>query len=111
MSEENKVPQPVKDTVAKMLEKIRCEKPPTSIVTGLPPKPETNIVGVCSDKEPVPRPPLGVMPEKIWNERRAFDLMEALIRERDSEYGEPGHAPNKTWLIELADILPKVIGD
>jgi hypothetical protein len=47
------------------------------------------------------KPPLGVMPQEIWYEKRINDLLRAI-----SEYSSCGlFGPTHKWTLELADIL------
>lgn len=47
-----------------------------------------------------PVPPLGIMPRKLWNERRVVDIVEAAKRFRDAGYDIP-----KEWQDEYNDLI------
>jgi len=50
---------------------------------------------------PKEKPPLGVMPERLWKERRISDLIRAI-----GEYADdPNRKPKPEWCLELADLL------
>jgi hypothetical protein len=62
-------------------------------------KPETpNRVGSMRllDAEPATRPPLGVMPEWLWREKRMWEIIHALHR-----HSEAMHSYPTEWLEEL----------
>jgi hypothetical protein len=46
------------------------------------------------------KPPLGIMPRKIWDDRRYFDLVDAINR-----YVEAKIDPPQEWLDEFSEIL------
>lgn len=49
--------------------------------------------------EKVEKPPLGVMPRRIWQEKRSEDLVAAMVR-----YTEAGKLIDADWLRELSDL-------
>ena len=53
-----------------------------------------------NDSDPQTKPPLGIMPEKIWKQKRAFDLIECVAR-----YSTAGMPVHNEWLAELGKLL------
>jgi len=50
-----------------------------------------------------PKPPIGIMPERIWVQRRTLDLLGAMSR-----YVEAGLPVDPEWIFELErHVLPK----
>lgn len=54
------------------------------------------------DKEVSLKPPLGIIPEVIWNERRIWDILDAIRR-----YVQVGKSCPVEWLDELENLLQK----
>ena len=56
------------------------------------------------------KPPLGVMPEKLWKECRVWDLIGGLSRARDARsYGPESLEKHGVWLDELRRLLNEVL--
>lgn len=71
-----------------------------------------NIEGICTARSdykcifsyiPVTKPPLGVMPRKIWDRKRQDQLAEAITR-----YSEAGYKIPKEWLDEYNEISERL---
>lgn len=56
-----------------------------------------------TDSEPQVKPPLGIEPEYIWKQKRAFALVEAIAR-----YSTAGIGVRNEWLSELGALLSEL---
>ena len=52
------------------------------------------------DYDPQTKPPLGIEPEYIWKQKRAFALLETIAR-----YSTAGMSARNEWLTELGKLL------
>lgn len=62
--------------------------------------------------EPRPdKPPLGIMPELLWKERRVWDLIDCLSKNRPSSEAPIclGDRPSSIWLDELRRLLTDLL--
>jgi hypothetical protein len=50
-------------------------------------------------QQPVPQPPLGIMPRRIWLEKRFQELLAVIKR-----YQDAGLKPETEWLEEALDL-------
>jgi hypothetical protein len=56
------------------------------------------------ERIPAEKPPLGIMPEKLWKEQRIAELIDCLCR-----YKEKIYAPSiKNWIDELNRLVKEV---
>jgi hypothetical protein len=53
-----------------------------------------------NDYDQQTKPQIGIMPEKLWKQKRAFDLIECLAR-----YSLAGLPVQNEWLAELGKLL------
>lgn len=53
--------------------------------------------------EPKTKPPLGIEPEYVWRQKRAFALVEAIAR-----YSTAGMSVREEWLTELGALLTEL---